>query len=351
VSNRLLAPVPENYATVFAAVEADVRSARTRAVLAANAELIVLYLSIGRRLSEEASGWGERAVDRLADDLRRSFPEMKGFSRSNLFNMRRVWLAWKDAPNSVQQLVGQIPWGHHLLLVTRIADPDARVFYLRSIIEHGWSRAILGLQVDSRLHERAGRAVTNFQRTLPPDGSDLAEKTLKDPYIFDFLTTGREAHEREVEAQLVEHIERFLLELGAGFAFVGRQYHLEVGDSDYYIDLLFFHLKLRCFVVVELKARPFEPADVGQINFYLSAVDDRLRHPSDAPTIGLLLCKGKDRVTAEYALRGLNRPIGVADWETQLVERLPDDLRGSLPTVEELERELAEPAKQGEGEE
>lgn len=345
MSNRLSAPIPDNYASVLAAVEAEVKSARTRAVLAANTELIGLYFSIGRRLSEEASGWGERAVERLAEDLRATFPEMKGFSRSNLFNMRRIWLAWRAAPDSVQQLVGRIPWGHHILLVTRVPDPEARLFYARGIIEYGWSRAVLGLQVDSRLHGRAGRAVTNFERTLPPNDSDLAGKTLKDPYIFDFLTTGREAHEREVEGQLVEHIERFLLELGAGFAFVGRQYHLEVGESDYYIDLLFFHIKLRCFVVVELKARPFEPADVGQLNFYLSAVDDRLRHPSDAPTIGLLLCKGKDRVTAEYALRGLNRPIGVADWETQLVERLPDDLRGSLPTVEELERELAEPAE------
>lgn len=195
-----------------------------------------------------------------------------------------------------------------------------------------------------RLHERQGRAVRNFERTLPPPTSDLAHQALKDPYIFDFLSGEERALEREVERSLVAHIERFLLELGAGFAFVGRQVPLEVGGDDFYIDLLFYHLKLRCFMVIELKARAFEPGDVGQINFYLSAVDDRMRHPTDAPTIGLLLCKGKDRIKAGYALRGLNRPIGVADWETRLVEALPDDLAGNLPSIEEIERELSESA-------
>lgn len=344
MSTRLTVPVPENYAAVLEALKSEVRAARTRAALAANAELIALYLSIGRRIAEQGSGWGEKTVERLANDLRKAFPDMKGFSRANLFNMRRVWLAWRDAPETVQQLVGRIPWGHHILLVTQVHAPEARLFYLQSTLEHGWSRAILALQVEARNHERQGRAVTNFERTLPPPTSDLAEQTLKDPYIFGFFSAEEAAREREVERALVTHMERFLLELGAGFAFVGRQYPLQVGETDYYLDLLFYHLRLRCFVVIELKARRFEPGDVGQLNFYLSAVDDRLRHPSDAPTIGLLLCKGKDRVTAEYALRGLSRPIGVADWETQLVETLPEDLRGSLPSVEELEQELSEQA-------
>ena len=342
MSTPLLPSLPDNYAEVLDALKAEVRGARTRAVLAANAELVSLYLAIGQKIAAQGSSWGERTVTRLADDLRRAFPDMKGFSRANLFNMRRAWLAWSRSPDTVQQLVGLIPWGHHILLCTRVTDPEARAFYLRATIEHGWSRAVLGLQVDARLHERQGRAVHNFEQTLPAPTSDLAKKALKDPYIFDFLSGEESALEREMERSLVAHIERFLLELGAGFAFVGRQVPLEVGGTDYYIDLLFYHLKLRSFVVIELKARPFEPADVGQINFYLSAVDDRMRHVSDAPTIGLLLCKGKDRVKAEYALRGLNRPIGVADWETRLVESLPEELATILPSVEQIERELSE---------
>lgn len=338
----LLPSLPENYAEVLDALKSEVRGARTRAVLAANTELVKLYLAIGRRIAEQGSTWGERTVTRLADDLRRAFPDMKGFSRANLFNMRRAWLVWAEAPEPVQQLVGLIPWGHHILLCTRVTDADARAFYLRATVEHGWSRAVLGLQVDLRLHERQGRAVHNFVATLPPPTSELAHQALKDPYVFDFLSGEEAALEREVERSLVAHIERFLLELGAGFAFVGRQVPLEVGGTDYYIDLLFYHLKLRSFVVIELKARPFEPGDIGQINFYLSAVDDRMRHSSDAPTIGLLLCKGKDRIKAEYALRGLDRPIGVADWEARLVEALPEDLARSLPSVEEIERELSE---------
>jgi predicted nuclease of restriction endonuclease-like (RecB) superfamily len=226
------------------------------------------------------------------------------------------------------------------VLLDKVKDPEARLWYARKAYEEGWSRNILLLHIERRLHERQGKAVTNFPDTLPPADSDMAEQVFKDPYLFDFLGTADPRRERELEQALMDHIQRFLLELGAGFAFVGRQVLLEVGDRDFYVDLLFYHLKLRRFVVIELKAGPFDPAYVGQMNVYLSAVDDLLRHPDDKPSIGLLLCKGKDRLVVEYALRDVQKPIGVAEWETRLVETLPEELQGSLPTVEQLEAEL-----------
>jgi predicted nuclease of restriction endonuclease-like (RecB) superfamily len=266
---------------------------------------------------------------------------MAGFSRTNLFYMKKVFAAWSGATEEVQQLVGQIPWGHHLALVTKLDDPAAREFYLRGDIEHGWSRSILTIQIESGHHLRSGKALTNFTRTLPEPTSDLAQQTLKDPYVFDFLTLGQAARERHLEQGLMDHVQRFLLEMGVGFAFVGRQVHLEVAGDDFYLDLLFYHLKLRCFVVIELKAVPFEPEFAGKLNFYLSAVDDVLRHPADGPTIGLILCKSKNRVVVEYALRDVAKLMGVAEWQTKIVEALPDDLIGSLPSVEDLEAELA----------
>jgi predicted nuclease of restriction endonuclease-like (RecB) superfamily len=240
----------------------------------------------------------------------------------------------------VQEVLAQITWYHNIALLDKLDDPEARLWYARKAREEGWSRNVLVMHIERRLHERQGKAVTNFPATLPPTDSDMAAQVFKDPYLFDFLGTAEPRREREVEQALVDHTQRFLLELGAGFAFVGRQVLLEVGDQDFYVDLLFYHLKLRCFVVVELKAGPFDPAYVGQINLYLSAVDDLMRHPDDKPTIGLLLCKGKDRLVVEYALRDVHKPIGVAEWETRLVETLPEELKGSLPTVKELEAEL-----------
>ncbi|UQA62929.1 PDDEXK nuclease domain-containing protein [Polyangium aurulentum] len=335
--------LPPGYDKLLRELKARVRSAQAKAAAKVNQELVRLYLHIGKRLAENdgKEGWGERVVERLANDLRETFPTMSGFSRTNLFYMRQVWLAWSDAGEIVQQLVGQIPWSHHLVLVTKVRDADARAFYLARAVEHGWSRAMLTVQIESRLHRRQGRAITNFHRTLPAPQSDLAHQTLKDPYIFDFLQIGPELRERELEQRLLEHVQRFLLELGVGFAFVGRQVHLEIGGEDYYLDLLFYHLQLRCFVVIELKTVPFKPEFAGKMNFYLSATDDLLRHPSDRPSIGLLLCKSKDRLVVEYALRDTRKPIGVAEWETRIVESLPEELRGSLPTVEEIEAELA----------
>ena len=238
-----------------------------------------------------------------------------------------------------------LPWSANIILLEKLKDPATRLWYARKALEHGWSRAVLTVQIESQLHERSGKAITNFERTLPPTQSDMAREVLKDPYTFDFLTLGEAAHERDLERGLVEHVQQLLLEMGAGFAFVGRQVHVEVGNEDFYLDLLFYHLRLRCFVVVDLKMKPFEPEFAGKMNFYLSAVDDQMRHADDAPTIGLLLCKdAQNKLKVEYALRDVKKPIGVAEWQTRLVESLPKKLKGSLPTIEEIERELNKPA-------
>jgi predicted nuclease of restriction endonuclease-like (RecB) superfamily len=253
-------------------------------------------------------------------------------------NMRAFAEAWPDAA-IVQQAVGRLPWGHNLVLLTRLKQTEKRLAYARAAIEHGWSRNVLNIHIETRLLERTGQAITNFAERLPAPGSDLARQSLKDPYLFDFLDVGREADERQIEASLVRHITRFLLELGAGFAFVGRQVHLEVGDDDFFIDLLFYHLKLRCYVVIELKAEKFKPEHMGQLSFYLTAVDRQVKAEQDNPTIGLLLCKRKNKVVAEYALRDTIAPIGVAEY--QLIESLPAELQTSLPSIEQIEQELA----------
>ena len=333
--------VSTEYGAFVEDLKQRVREAQLRASLAVNSELILLYWRIGKDILERQKrlGWGAKVIDRLSTDLRRAFPEMKGFSARNLLFMRGFAQAWPDE-EIVKQLVSQLPWGHNIRLIQKVADPEVRLWYLRRAVAHGWSRDILVMQIDSELHRRAAAAPTNFDRTLPPPQSDLARQAVKDPYCFDFLTLHQDAMERELEQGLVEHIRDFLLELGVGFSFVGTQVLLKVGDQDFFLDMLFYHLKLRCFVVIELKARAFQPEYAGKLNFYLSAVDDLLRHESDQPTIGLLLCKTKDDVVVEYALRDLNKPIGVARWETKLVESLPEDLVGTLPTVEEFEAEL-----------
>ncbi len=241
--------------------------------------------------------------------------------------------------------MASLPWGHNIVLLQKLESAADRLWYARKAVEHGWSRAVLTHHIEAQLHKREGKAVTNFQRTLPPVQSDLAEQTLKDPYTFDFLTLRADAHERDLELGLLDHIQKFLLQLGVGFAFVGRQFHLEIGGQDYYLDLLFYHLRLRSYVVIDLKMKAFEPEFAGKMNFYLSAVDDQLRHADDKPSIGLLLCKERDNLTVEYALRDLKKPIGVAQWQTKLVESLPKNLKGSLPTVEEIESELSKAQK------
>ncbi|HEX9754899.1 MAG TPA: PDDEXK nuclease domain-containing protein [Gemmatimonadales bacterium] len=335
----LISP-PDGYAEWLADLKGRIHTAQQSAALAVNRELVLLYWQIGRDILERQArqGWGAKVIERLAHDLRTAFPDMKGFSRSNLMYMRAFAEAWPDAA-IVQQLVGRLPWGHNLVLMTKLKDAEVRRQYAERAIEHGWSRNVLNIHVEARLLEREGKAVTNFETCLPAPQSDLARNTLKDPYLFDFLGVGAEADEREVESALVRHISRFLLELGAGFAFVGRQVHVEVGGDDFFIDLLFYHLNLHCYVVVELKAGAFKPEHAGQLSFYLSTVDAQVRSEQDGPTIGLLLCKTQNRVVAEYALRDSNKPIGVAEY--QLVEALPKELQTSLPSIEQIERELS----------
>ncbi len=318
-----------------------IEQAQVRAALAVNSELVLLYWSIGRDIlmRQQQQGWGAKVVDRLAADLHRAFPEMKGFSRTNLLYMRAFADVYTDE-QFVQQVVGQIPWGHNVRILDQVKDSQAREFYIRQTIQHGWSRPVLEMQIESNLYQRQGGATTNFERTLPAPQSDLARQLLKDPYNFDFLTLGQEAHERDLERGLIEHIREFLLELGVGFAFVGSQYHVEVGGQDFYLDLLFYHLNLRAYVVIELKVTEFKPEYAGKMNFYLSAVDDLLRHEQDQPSIGIILCKTKNKVVAEYALRDTQKPIGVSSF--QLTESLPEKLQGSLPTIEELEAELSD---------
>lgn len=349
-----LALKPSGYDAFLRDLKERIHAARVRAALAANRELIALYWHIGKSIVERqrSEGWGKSVVDRLAADLQREFPGMEGFSPRNIWRMRSFYLAWTEEVGNLSQpvaelngknlpqLVAEIPWGHNVWLLEKLKDPATRLWYAAKTVEHGWSRNVLSLQIEANLHKRQGRAITNFEQTLPPLQSDLAQQALKDPYVFDFLTLGADAREKELEQGLLDHIQKFMLEMGVGFAFVGRQVHLGVGGEDYFLDLLFYHLKLRCYVVIDLKIGGFKPEYAGKMNFYLSAVDDRMRHPDDKPTIGLLLCKEKEKITVEYALRDMKKPIGVAQWRTRLIESLPKRLQGRLPSVKEIEKEL-----------
>lgn len=362
------------YGNLLNDIKTRIRQAQVKAVLSANAEMIAMYWDIGRMIHErqQEKGWGIGVIPQLAKDIRNELPKVKGFSERNIGYMIRFAREYGDSvilqqavaklrqpenkdvlkmPQAVaklsvnepsvimQGLVAQIPWGHNILLMERVKDIASRFWYMEQIIQNGWSRDTLGLMIKSGAHLRQGKTVSNFSFTLPDPQSDLARQSLKDPYIFDFLTIAEPFNERELETELVKHLEKFLIELGAGFAFVGRQYHLEISDKDFYIDLLFYHLKLRCFITIELKKGDFKPEYAGKMNFYCSAVDDLLRHPDDQPTIGLILCQTKDRILAEYALRDVHKPIGVSEYE--LTRSLPDNLKSSLPSIEEIEAEFS----------
>ena len=334
-----LTPPPQGYAEWLAELKTRVHAAQQRATLAVNRELVLLYWQIGRDvLARQAEqGWGAKVIDRLARDLRAAFPEMKGFSPRNLKYMRAFADAWPDA-EFVQAALAQLPWYHQLALLDKLPSAEARRWYAAKAIEHNWSRNVLVMQIETRLLERTGQAVTNFPATLPAPQSDLAQESIKDPYRFDFLGLTEDAQEREIEHALVRHVTEFLLELGAGFAFVGRQVLLDVGGDEFFIDLLFYHLKLRCYLVIELKGGKFKPEHLGQLGFYLTAVDRQVKSEHDNPTIGLLLCKSKNKVVAEYALGDKSQPMGVAEYK--LLESLPLELQTSLPSIEQIEREL-----------
>ena len=336
------AEMPADYAAWLAEIKGRIHGERLRLVLASNSVMLMLYWDIGQRILQKQAeqGYGTKVVDRLAADLRDAFPDMKGFSPRNLKYMRAFAAAWPDR-ELVQQTAAQVPWFHNCLLLDRVQDSATRQWYIAAARREGWSRNVLGLQIEGLAHLRHGKAQNNFPATLPPNDSDMAVQVFKDPYLFDFLGTATPRREAELERGLMEHIQKFLLELGQGFAFVGRQVHLEIGDDDFYLDLLFYHLKLRCYVVIELKARKFEPGDGAQLGMYMTAVDRLLAHPDDKPTLGLLLVREKNRVLVEYALGGSKQPISVAEWETQLTRALPSELKGSLPSIEEIEAELS----------
>ena len=329
------------YDDLLADVKVHIERARLRAAGALNEATVRLYGEIGRLIVErqEKGRWGDHIIDRLARDLRKAFPEARGFSRRNLFGMRSLFLAWRADPNCADASA-QLSWSHNLLVLKEINSPAARAWYLGEASRNGWSVRVLRHQIDTDLYRRQalGPKTHNFRRTLPPLQSDLAEELLKDPYRFDFLGLGPRIRERELERALVDRLQDFLLELGVGFAFIGRQFRLDVGDKEYVLDLLFYHLRLRCLVAIELKSGAFEPADAGQMNFYLSALDDLLRHPEDRPSIGMILCREKERTTVEYALRDAGKPIGVAAWS--LSPSLPEHLRAALPSPEAILSEL-----------
>jgi len=330
--------LPRDYPKLLAHLKEEINNARIRASLSANSAMIQLYWKIGKGIlsRQQQEGWGAKVTERLSKDLSVAFPDMKGFTPRNLLFMRAFAEAYQEP--IVKQLVSQIPWGHNIRILQKIKDINERRWYIQQTIEQGWSRDILVLQMGSGLYGRKGKSVTNFKKTLPEAQSDLAHQVLKDPYVFDFLSLGEEAQEREVERELVQHITKFLLELGAGFSFLGQQYHLEVGGDDFYLDLLFYHLNLRCYVIIELKTGKFKPEYAGQLNFYLSAIDDKLRHTDDNVTIGLLLCKDKNKLVAEYALRDVSKPIGISEYK--IMKSIPAKLKKSLPTIEALEKEL-----------
>ena len=338
------------YPELLKQLKKQIRSAQTKAAISVNEEMIRLYWDIGQQITErqKAEGWGSQVTKKLSKDLIKAFPTMKGFSDANLRRMKTFYETYAICAQAVRKLENdeirvffRIPWGHNITLLQKLDCNEERLWYAQKTTDHGWSRAILTMQIESKLFHRQGSATTNFHKTLPPPQSDLAHQALKDPYAFDFLTMGDDALERELEQGLVDHIQQFLVELGAGFAFVGRQFPVHVEDTDYFLDLLFYHYKLRCFCVIELKATEFKPEYAGKMNFYLAAVDEQLKHPDDKPTIGMILCKGnKKKITVEYALRMCQAPIGVSSYETQLLETLPEELKGSLPTIEEIEEEF-----------
>ena len=338
LDNKIL---PKSYGTFLEKLKNDILQSQLRAASSITLELTQLYWRIGKSLSEKIhlEEWGTKTLERLEKDISKAFPNLSGFSRRNLYLMKKFAEAYPQGICATA--VAQIPWGHNAILFQKVKSQSERIWYANKTVENGWSRNMLTNWIESDLYSRQGKAITNFKNTLPEPQSDLAEQLLKDPYNFSFITLEDKFREKELEQGLTDHIQKFLLELGHSFAFVGRQYPLDVGGKEFFIDLLFYHLTLHCYVVIELKANEFDPRDTGQMSFYLSAVDDLIRQPEDNPTIGMILCKTKNKVVVEYALRENNKPIGIASYETKILESLPENLKGSLPTAEEIEAEFS----------
>jgi predicted nuclease of restriction endonuclease-like (RecB) superfamily len=340
--------LPESYPTLLEDIKNRIRETQIKAAMSVNQELIKLHWWIGSEIikRQETESWGSQVIEKLCKDIQSGFPGLKGFSRSNVFRMKAFYQTYAIVAQAARQLETppdfclNIPWWHNVILMEKVKNLEEREWYARKAVEQGCSRSVLEMWIETKLYHRQGKALNNFQKSLPAPYSDLAEQIVNDPYCFDFLTVINKAREKDIENGLMNHLQKFLLELGSGFAFVGRQVPLRVGDEDFYLDLLFYHIKLRCYFLIELKAVKFKPDFAGQINFYLAAIDDKLRQPGDNPTIGLLLCKGKDNLVVEYALRNNSSPISVANFETQIAKALPDTLKGTLPSVEEIEAEL-----------
>jgi predicted nuclease of restriction endonuclease-like (RecB) superfamily len=338
--------MPAWYHAFLDSVTQRIQLGRFNSAAAITKELVSTNWTIGRLILDRqgSEGWGSKVIDRLALDLKQAFPGTTGFSPRNLKYMRSFAEAWPDL--DIVQRVAQLPWRHQIVLIEKLSDPDTRLWYAAAAVEHGWSRDMLVHQIGTRMHERSGKAINNFKTTMPPQDSDLAQQSFSDPYVFDFVAMTDRRNERELENQLVDHIQKFLLELGQGFAFVGRQVRLAIGDDEFFADLLFYHLKLRAYVVIELKATKFDPGHLGQLGMYMAAVDDLLAHTDDKPTIGLLLCKSKNDLVAEYALRTTAMPVGVSEWKAEIVDSLPEEFASTLPSIEELEAELSQTTPQ-----
>jgi predicted nuclease of restriction endonuclease-like (RecB) superfamily len=334
-----LFPTDDNYTSFLRLLKDRIRQSQVKAALSVNQEMVVLYWQIGKEIlmRQQQEGWGAKVIDQLAKDLKREFPDVRGFSSRNLKYMRAFAEAYPDE-QIVQQAAAQIPWFHNCVLLDKVKDAAERLWYIQQTSINGWSRNILALQIETGLYQRQGGAITNFKQTLPPSQSDLAQQLLKDPYNFDFLTLAKEAQERDLERALVHHIRDFLLELGTGFSFVGSQHPIVVDGQEYRVDLLFYHFRLRCFIVIDLKMVEFQPEFSGKMNFYVSAVNAMLRHPDDQPTIGIILCKSKNKTVAELALQGMTQPIGVSTH--RIGTDVPEPIRSLMPTVEQLEMEL-----------
>lgn len=346
--NSSLSAVPVGYAELLSSLKARIRKVQIKVALSANHALVDLYWDIGKSIcvKQKNEAWGAKVIERLAGDLSKEFPGVEGLSRANLYRMRAFYLAYPKQDSIVAQAVRQLPWGQNIVLVEKLSDENERLWYAKKVMEQGWGRDTLIGQIKTDVFHRQGKAITNFKVALPSPQSDLAQETLKDPYVFDFMTLTDPTREREVESQLVSHVAKLLLEMGSGFAFVGRQVPVVVAGNTYFLDLLFYHTHLRAYIVVELKATGFKPEYAGKLNYYLSAVDDLIRRKGDQPTIGLLLCRYKNKIDVEYAFRDIHKPIGVAEWETKLAKRLPANLRPSLPTVHEIEEALKDAPKE-----